>query len=474
MIYGIFIFRRDLRLNDNHGLINLMKKCDKIIPVFFLDKYQIIKSDHNEHYFSNNVVQFLCESLVDLNNQLKNYNSKLFYFFGEPDKLLENIIKQLNNHKLIIGYNADYSTYSLKRDENIKNICKLYNIEVLETNTDYTLIPFEKLIKSNDEAFKQFSAFYKNSVKTKVSQVINNNYNNYVNEKFKLINQYNKNLNEFYEQNINIAQHGGRNEALNKLKLLDKFNNYNDMRDRLDYNTTNISAVLNFGCISIREAYKEIYNKLGKNNQLLKQLYWRDFFLTIIKYTPNANDHNKHMDERYDKIKWTNSKKDFIKLWNGNTGFLLIDAGINELKQSGFLHNRARMLLGYFWTKYLLINPLHPKYGSQVSFSKLLVDAIGPSQNLMNHRWIDELDFAGRRYAPKNIPLAGRPMDISNKMIKKFDPDCIYIKKWLPHLQNIPNKDLYNWNNKYINIHPPPMFDSKIKYSEWIDICKDI
>jgi deoxyribodipyrimidine photo-lyase len=201
MIYGIFIFRRDLRLNDNHGLINLMKKCDKVIPVFFLDKYQIIKSNHNEHYFSNNVVQFLCESLSDLNNQLKKYDSKLFYFFGEPNKLLENIIKQLNNHKLIVGYNADFSSYSLKRDKNIDDTCKLYDIEVIKTNTDYTLIPFENLIKSNGEAFKQYSAFYKNAIKYPVTQVINNNNNNYVNDKFKLLEQYNKSLDEFYEKN---------------------------------------------------------------------------------------------------------------------------------------------------------------------------------------------------------------------------------------------------------------------------------
>jgi deoxyribodipyrimidine photo-lyase len=75
MIYGIYIFRRDLRIDDNHGLINLMKKCDKVIPMFFLDDNQIIKSDHNQHYFSNNAVQFMCESLNDLDTQLKEKKS---------------------------------------------------------------------------------------------------------------------------------------------------------------------------------------------------------------------------------------------------------------------------------------------------------------------------------------------------------------------------------------------------------------
>ena len=156
MIYGIYIFRRDMRLDDNHGLINLMKKCDKVIPMFFLDENQIIKSDHNQHYFSNNAVQFMCESLEDLDTQLKEKKSKLFYFFGQPNIILENILKQLNNYKIIVGWNADYSKYSLNRDEKIKNICEKYNAEVLETFTDFTLIPFEKLLKNDGNAFKQY------------------------------------------------------------------------------------------------------------------------------------------------------------------------------------------------------------------------------------------------------------------------------------------------------------------------------
>ena len=110
--------------------------------------------------------------------------------------------------------------------------------------------------------------------------------------------------------------------------------------------------------------YEVIANNLGKDSILLKQLYWRDFFLTIVKYTPHANDFRRHIDERYDLLNWQNSKsaKDWKTMWESKTGFLLIDAGMNQMKISGFLHNRLRMILGFFWTKYLLINPFHPKY----------------------------------------------------------------------------------------------------------------
>ena len=477
MIYGIYIFRRDLRLDDNHGLLNLMKKCDKVIPVFFLDENQIIKSDHNQHYFSNNAVQFMCESLDDLDKQLKEKKSKLFYFLGQPDIILENILKQLNNYKykIIVSWNADYSKYSLNRDSKMKNISEQYNAEVLETFTDFTLIPFEKLLKSDGNAFKQYGAFYKNALKTPVTKTIKNNNNNYISKTFKLNNEFKKTLQQFYKENKFIAQHGGRKEALQKLKQLVNFKEYNVIRDRLDYETTNISAALNFGCISIRETHYAIIKHLGKNSILLKQLFWRDFFLTIVKYTPHANDFKRHIDERYDLLDWHNSKsaKYWQNMWDSKTGFLLIDAGMNQMKITGFLHNRLRMLLGVFWTKYLLINPFHPKYGSQVGFSQLLVDAIGPSQNAKNHAWITELDFPGKKYSTKGVPLSGRPMDISNKMIRKWDPECIYIKRWLPHLKDIPNKEIYNWKGNEMHLHPGPIFDSKEKYKEWIQLCKN-
>ena len=474
---GIYIFRRDLRLDDNHGLLNLSKNVDIILPVFFLDPYQIIKSDHNKYYFSNNAVQFMCESLIDLNNQLKEKKSKLRLFYGEPHIMLENIIKQFDNN-IIIGWNTDFSEYSKKRDNKLLKICQQYNLSTYITESDYSLISLNNYLNKNNNPYKQFGAFYKNAIKNKPTQPVKYTLNNFISDKFKINHEFDKKLNTFYQLNKNIAQHGGRSEALIKLNNLQYYKDYNKMRDILSYNTTNLSAALNFGCISIREVYYHTIKKLTNNNLIIKQLYWRDFFLQAVKNIPFASSYQRHMDERYDKIKWKNSKIEWEIMLNAKTGFLLIDAGINEMKISGFLHNRARMLVGIFWTKYLQINTLHPKYGSQVGYSQFLVDAVGASQNKLNHAWLDEFDFPGKKYSAPGAPLSGRPMDISNKMIKKWDPTCQYIKKWLPNLVNIPNQDLIKWNDdiakKYNYIHPAPMFDPKIKYQEWIKICKHV
>ena len=95
----------------------------------------------------------------------------------------------------------------------------------------------------------------------------------------------------------------------------------------------------------------------------------------------------------------------------------------------------------------------------------------------MNHQWITVFDYPGKKYSSVGARLSGRPMNIANHMIKKFDPDCVYVKKWLSHLKHIPTKDIIKWNtiiaNSYNNIHPAPMFDPHVQYAKWINICKN-
>jgi deoxyribodipyrimidine photo-lyase len=246
-----------------------------------------------------------------------------------------------------------------------------------------------------------------------------------------------------------------------------------------------LSAARNFGCVSCREVYHAV------DNDLRRQLFWRDFYLQIIRFSPFATSYVRHMDERFDLI-WNDlndsndSKKNKVKgkekenenesvrrrrevarLYSARTGFLLIDAGIQEMTSTGFLHNIARMLLGVFWTKFLRIHIYDPVHGSQVGFSRMLIDAIGPSQNKLNHAWITELDLSGRRFAPKGAPLCGRRFDISNEAIKKWDPDGTYIRRWLPQFRDTDVKKLRNWDGSG-GLHPGPMFDAGERYAEWI------
>jgi deoxyribodipyrimidine photo-lyase len=481
MKIGIYIFRRDLRLNDNLGLIRLQENVDLIIPVFLLDKKQIKKTSNNKNYFSTNAVQFMCESLVNLSNQLSKFNSCLRLFYGDCNKNIKKLIRwiRLNFDQSVIylGFNSDFSKYSIKRDTQLIDIATKQNIQLINHTDDYTLIPLEKLTKSDKTGFKQFGAFYKSAIKHPVNKPLRNRFNKYLDQGIQISSEFDiNNLGRFYQINELIAQNGGRSKALETLHNVQNLQTYNEDRDQLSYQTSNLSAYLNFGCISIRETYHEIHDRLGPLIQILKQLYWRDFYLQALIFIPNGNKYT-HMDNRYDKIKWKNSPSDWAKLINCKTGFLIIDAAMNQMKTTGYMHGRARMIVGVFWTKYLLIDIFHPTYGSQVGYSKYLVDAVGPSQNKLNHQWITEFDYSGKKFAPSGVPIAGRPMDVSNRMINKWDKNCTYIKKWLPHLANIDSKKLCRWDETiaatYDNIHPAPMFDSKLKYKEWINACKN-
>jgi len=505
----IFNHRRDLRLSDNLTLYKLLSNENIVLPVFFFDPKQIVKNSSNKAYFCSKSAYFIINSVLDLKQQYQNIGSDLLVLYHKPHKCLEFVIKTLQkkyDDDIVFAYNRDFSKYSLERDQLLINICNKYKINIIDDNehSDYCLISWSNMLTKDKNGYKQYGAFYKNALKTNVTEPVNykSKYRYFIksdmlNQIFKKV-QFNK-FDELMdptlkiiatENNVNGVKNdqwldAGRSNCIKRLQnKVNHLKKYNEMRDILSYSTSNISAYLNIGTMSIREVYIFFRDNIGPNSELIKQLYWRDFYLSAVKYLPDGNEYY-HMDDRYNKIKWhsdlvelSNKYKLMEQRWKlmmeSKTGFLLIDASIQELKQTGFLHGRCRMILGMFWTKYLLINPFNDKYGSQTGYSRFLVDAIGPSQNKLNHQWITEFDFPGKKFSPSNAPIAGRPMRIDNEQIKKFDSECIYIKKWLPQLQNVPNKDIYKWSQEMVNkykVHVAPIFDPKEKYKEWIELC---
>jgi len=425
---SVFIFRRDYRINDNTGLIKSLLYSKRVIPIFIFTPEQI--DDKKNIFKSNNAAQFMIESLVDLNRQLKKKQTHLYMFYGDYIFILNNLLKQIKFD--CIFFNKDYTPYSLERDSKIKKFCQDNGL-VLHTVDDICLHPIGSVLTLKKDGYKKFSLYYKKAKNLPVSYPQVNNLTNYYNDKLKY--ELKKNdLLKLFKVNNNIKLHGGRSKAKLILDNIHKHIYYNDIKDEPLYETSLLSPYIRFGNISVREVYYSIINKLGKRNKLIEQLYWRDFYINFGYYNLELYTQN-FIDHKFSYIKYDDNPLLF-KLWTeGNTGFPLCDAGMRELNKTGYMHSRVRMLTATVLCRILLLDwRLGEKY-----FSIKLIDH-DRALNEGNWMWIAGTSPHSQEYF--------RIMTPKSQTIK-FDPECIYIKKWIPELKNVENKDIINWDTKH-------------------------
>jgi deoxyribodipyrimidine photo-lyase len=349
---SIFIFRRDLRLYDNTGLIESLKQSNRVIPIFIFTPEQLI----NNPYKSDNAVQFMIESLEDLNDNLNKKGSRLYYFFGKPHIRLKKILNtKLGKQVEAIFVNMDYTPYSIKRDKSIERLCNEYNID-FHSYEDVLLNPVESILTGKGTVYQKFTPYFNVAKKVKVRQSVSNNYKNYLNKRNKITGEFKGDIHKFYTHNDNIAVNGGRKNGMIKYRKIKNHKQYNKNRNTLSLETTRLSAYLKFGCLSIREVYEEMKSKLGMRSDLIKQLYWRDFYYNVGYAFPHIFKKGKNLKPQYDNIKWYNNNSYFNKWKKGITGFPLVDAGMKELNETGFMHNRTRLITSNFLIKVLGID----------------------------------------------------------------------------------------------------------------------
>jgi deoxyribodipyrimidine photo-lyase len=424
-MYSLFIFRRDLRLNDNLGIIHAIKNCENIIPIFIFTPEQVV----NNKFKSNNAIQFMIESLKDLDSELKKYNSKLNVFQGDNLKILTKIINTLDINNII--FNVDYTPYARKRDEQILNFCKKNNI-TCHMIQDYLLDNIGTFLKKDGDPYTVYTPFKNNALKYNINKPQNISFKKFTKSSKLKDDGYIK-----YEINNNILVNGGRKLALKQLSKIKNQKKYNDNRNTLSIQTTLLSAYIKFGCLSIREVYWKFKSELGINNSLIAQIFWREFYYYIAYYFPDVLD-GKNYNSKYDKIKWNTNTSNFKKWCVAETGYPIIDAGMRELNTIGYMHNRSRLITSNFMNRILGYDwRLGEKY-----YASQLTD-YDPSVNNGNWQWIASTGVDPKPYFQR----------LFNPWLqsKKFDPDCEYIKKWLPELKDIPNKELHEWEKYYQN-----------------------
>ena len=443
-LMNIFIHRRDLRINDNNSLINLAKNCNNINPIFIFNPEQIFPEKNQ--YFSNNLVEFMCDSLKDLHNQYKKYNIDFMIFEGD----IIDVLNSINNTQKIksLGFNKDYSPFSKKRDTLIKSWCKKNKIKLINEE-DMLLVDIssKKSINPNSKKpYHVFSPFLKNMKKTSILKPIEYKPNFTSN---KIISKYKIKLNDiskYYKINSEKHVSGNRNQALDILKNISKLDEYNKLRGNLNYSTSNLSAFINMGIVSIREVYHTIMDKLGSDSLLLNELYWRDFYYNILYYYPDVVKGS--FKKKYDKLNWENDENKFTLWKEGKTGFPVVDACMRQLNKTGYMHNRGRMIVSSFLTKDLHIDW---RWGEKYFANKLIDYNI--SANNGGWQWTAGTGTDSQPYFRIFNPWT---------QSANYDNNCNYIKKWIPELKDIDNKIIHNWNKYYIkypDVYLKPIID---------------
>lgn len=436
---SIFIFRRDFRLNDNIGLIEACKNSKKVYPIFIFTPEQIDKND----YKADACVQFMTESLKKLNTDLRKKESNLHLFHGDYLKVLEELVKKYKVDNIYT--NTDYTPYAIERDQNIEKLCQKLNVE-FHAHHDNCLFTPGSILTGSDTIYQKFTPFYNECLKQKFpsTQKLKNkrSLSNFRDNKYQISFDDTK---KFYQPNEDLHVKGGRKEAKKILKNIKNFKNYDKDRNTLSIETTNLSAYLKFGCISIRECCNVLVDTFGKKDPMVRQLIWRDFYYHL--GNGFIERFGKELKPQYSKIKWSYDKSNLKKWQEGKTGFPVVDACMTQLNQTGYMHNRGRLIVASFLIKNLQIDWREgEKY-----FAQNLAD-YDPLVNQGNWQWV-----AGTGADSQPYFRIFNPMTQSSK----FDKDAVYIKKWLPNLKDVPAKHLHDW----IKFHSE--YDlKKIKYYE--------
>lgn len=434
---GLFIFRRDLRTTDNKGLYLANDTCDKIYPIFIFTPEQVTGQNH---YKSNNAVQFMIESLEDLKRQC---NGHLLTFYGHNVSIIKHLIETLEIDCVI--FNADYSPYAIERELTIIQLCDKLGIAIQYAH-DYYLHEPGSILNGTGKPYQKFTPYYNTAHKKHVDTPLGKHAIKFASTSKHL--QHTITLDaafkKFTKENPNILVHGGRENALKQMKQAVKnVAHYSSTHDDLSKPTSLLSSYIKFGCISIREVYKVFRSKTA----FIRQLYWRDFYGQLLFFYPHVL--TKSMKPNYQKIHWHYNSNWFKHWCEGTTGFPIVDAAMRELNSTGYMHNRARLIVSSFLIKTLLIDW---KKGAEY-FAQHLTD-YDPASNQLNWQWSASTAVDSQPYFRIFNPWSQQ---------EEHDSDCVYIKKWVPELETLDKKIIHNWfeewkNNKNIK-YPKPICD---------------
>lgn len=418
---SLIIHRRDLRVEDNTALNEALKHSQKVSPCFIFDPRQVEKKNE---YRSERAIAFMLSALEELEEAYRARGGAFSFFYGKAECVLEEILKKEKIDAVFI--HADYTPFSRARDEALRAVCEKAGVAFYAYHDLLLIGDPEGVRTKSNTPYKVFTPFYRRAVETLRVAEPESFFEGGGNITSRALSGREKNalsrVRELLSKELGGNTLSARSEGLRILKKIGRFAEYERIRDSLKEDTTRLSIHHKFGTLSIRESYHALKKAFGSGSSLIRQLYWRDFFTQLSYYFPHI--YGASFNSEYDAIDWEENNEHFSRWCRGETGYPLVDAGMRELNQTGYMHNRARMVVASFLTKDLHIDW---RQGERY-FAQKLID-YDPAVNNGSWQWSAG---TGADAAPY--------FRIFNPWIqqKKFDPECVYIKRWIPELADIP------------------------------------
>jgi deoxyribodipyrimidine photo-lyase len=426
---AIFWHRRDLRFQDNAGLFRALKENDAVQAIFIFDK-NILKKLHS----NDQRILFIHSKLSELKKVYEELGADLKVVFGNP---ADEIPKLAIEFKVQSVYtNRDYEPYAKERDKAVFELLKIKDIHFIGTK-DHVIFEKSEVVKPDGLPYTIYTP-YSRKWKEKMNEFYLSSYPN---------ESYSQNLYQSAKSElISLKEMGFKNKEIHpipKMNYESKFMaKYSEARNfpAIENGTSHLGLHLRFGTVSIRELARQAAET---NETFLNELIWRDFYQAILFHFPHSV--NGSFKKQYDAIEWRNNEKEFQAWCEGKTGYPLVDAGMRELNETGYMHNRVRMVVASFLTKHLLIDW---KWGETYFAEKLLDFEL--ASNVGGWQWASGSGCDAAPYFRVFNPTA---------QLEKFDKQLTYVKKWVPE---------YGSDN-----YPEPIVEHKFARERVLSVYKE-
>ena len=404
---NIFWFRRDLRLDDNHGFYEALKGNYPVLPIFIFDTEILKKLSKDDAR-----VTFIYETLQKMRKTLQEkFGSSLAIFHGKPIEIYKQLIEDYTIKSVYT--NHDYEPYAKTRDEEIQSFLETQQIS-FKTFQDQVIFEKGDVLKSDSTPYVVYTPYMKAwKARFKTLSVASYNIENLLNKAIKDTQLPNLTLSDigFNPSNQKIEDYTVTASLIQNYEATRNFPAKNS--------TSKLGPHLRFGTVSIREMVQKAIAE--KNEIFWHELIWREFFMHILWHFPHTAIQS--FKPKYDRIVWRNNEHEFKQWCEGKTGYPLVDAGMRQLNETGFMHNRVRMLVGSFLCKHLLIDW---RWG-EAYFAEKLHD-YEMASNVGNWQWVAGCGVDAAPYFRIFNPTT---------QIEKFDKDLKYIKQWVPDFQEL-------------------------------------